>query len=100
MSLPACRIENLYFSYLFVLRAAMKAAPILAAADYDTGSPAEDAATRALMRRLVHSEALQRACPIPFDEGRLWKAEDSADLKAQLQVGAGGCAGGGVGLVG
>ena len=77
----------------------MKAAPILAAADYDTGSPAEDAATQALMRRLVHSEALQRACPIPFDEGRLWKGEDSDDLKAQLQVGAARGGGGGWGAV-
>lgn len=40
--------------------------------------------------RLVHSEALQRACPIPFDEGRLWKGDDSEALRAQLQVGGGG----------
>lgn len=44
------RVENLYFSYLFVLRAAMKAAPILAAAHYDTGNPQEDARTQDLMR--------------------------------------------------
>ena len=37
--------------------------------------------------RLLHSEALQRACPIPFDEGRLWKGEGSEQLRAQLQVG-------------
>lgn len=80
------RVENLYFSYLFVLRAAMKAAPILAAADYDTGNPAEDARTRDLMRKLVHNEQLQRACPIPFDEGRLWKGDHSEQLKSQLQA--------------
>ena len=33
----------------------------------------------------VNSEALQQACPVPFDEGRLWKGADSAELKAQLQ---------------
>ena len=44
-------MENLYFSYLFVLRAAMKAAPILAAHDYDTGSGTEDVATAELMRK-------------------------------------------------
>lgn len=44
-------VENLYFSYLFVLRAAMKAAPLLSAADYNTGSPEEDAGTRDLMRK-------------------------------------------------
>jgi ERO1-like protein alpha len=80
------RVENLYFSYLFVLRAAMKAAPLLSAADYNTGSPEEDAATRELMRKLVHSEELQRACPIPFDEGRLWKGDNSEALRAELQA--------------
>ena len=36
--------------------------------------------------RLVHSEALQRACPIPFDEGRMWKGDHSEALRAELQV--------------
>ena len=51
---PLRRVENLYFTYLFVLRAAMKAGPILEAATYDTGSPAEDARTKELV--------LRRAC--------------------------------------
>lgn len=33
----------------------------------------------------VNSEALQQACPVPFDEGRLWKGAGSGELKAQLQ---------------
>lgn len=33
----------------------------------------------------VNSEALKKACPIPFHEGRLWKSADAADLKRQLQ---------------
>ena len=37
-------------------------------------------------RRQVNSEALQQACPVPFDEGRMWKGADSAELKAQLQL--------------
>ena len=48
-------MENLYFSYLFMLRAAMKAAPILAAAHYDTGNPVEDADTRDIMTRCVRA---------------------------------------------
>ncbi|KAI3432253.1 hypothetical protein D9Q98_003814 [Chlorella vulgaris] len=80
------RVENLYFSYLFMLRAAMKAGPILAAADYHTGNPAEDAHTADIMRRLIGSEALRTACPIPFDEGRLWKEEGSEALKPELQA--------------
>ncbi len=34
----------------------------------------------------MNSEALQQACPVPFDEGRMWKGADSAELKAQLQL--------------
>lgn len=34
----------------------------------------------------VNSEALKKACPIPFHEGRLWKGADAVDLKRQLQA--------------
>jgi ERO1-like protein alpha len=52
------RVENLYFAYLFVLRAVLKAAPLLSAYDYTTGMEAEDAATRHLMQQLVGSGSL------------------------------------------
>ena len=29
---------------------------------------------------------MRSACPVPFDEGRLWKGEDALALKRQLQV--------------
>jgi hypothetical protein len=34
----------------------------------------------------VGSEGVRAACPVPFDEGRLWKGADGAELKAQLQA--------------
>jgi len=34
----------------------------------------------------VNSEALLKACPIPFHEGRLWKGADAPALRQQLQV--------------
>ena len=34
----------------------------------------------------VGSEELNEACPVPFDEGRLWKDDDADVLKAQLQT--------------
>ena len=34
----------------------------------------------------MDSEGVKAACPVPFDEGRLWKGEDGAALKAQLQA--------------
>ena len=47
------RVENLYFAYLFVLRATLKAAPLLEDIAYNTGFPEEDARTGELVRRLV-----------------------------------------------
>ena len=37
------------------------------------------------MHMQVQSTALKAACPVPFDEGRLWKSEDGGLLKQQLQ---------------
>lgn len=79
-------IENLYFTYLFTLRAVQKAAPLLQRVEYSSGSPAEDVETKMLVNQLVSSEALQKVCPIPFHEGRLWKSKDANDLRQQLQV--------------
>lgn len=79
------RVENLYFTYLFVLRAVLKAGPILREVDFDTASAAEDAHTKRLMQSLVDNSALKHACPVPFDEGRLWKGEDAEALKSELQ---------------
>ena len=47
------RVQNLYFAYLFVLRAVMKAAPLLETFEYRTGVDVEDALAARLMRRLV-----------------------------------------------
>ena len=34
----------------------------------------------------MSSEAVKKACPVPFEEGRLWKGEDGPQLKRQLQA--------------
>jgi len=52
-----------------VLRAALKAGPLLKAAAYDTGSPLEDARTSELVRRLVRVPCL----PLTTMTGA-WKA--------------------------
>eukprot|EP00775_Hariotina_reticulata_P013591 gene13591-13716_t len=80
------RVENLYFAYLFVLRAVLKAAPALTSFDYDTGLPEEDQHTRQLLAQLLSNTAIQESCPMPFDEGRLWKDDGAAELKATLQA--------------
>lgn len=82
----ADRVANMYFTYLFVLRAVLKAGPTLQAVAYDTGAPAQDRGTAKLVQQLVGLEAVRSACPVPFDEGRLWKGEDAPALKQQLQM--------------
>jgi hypothetical protein len=47
------RVQNLYFAYLFVLRAVLKAAPLLSSYDYATGLPKEDLMTNKMMKQLV-----------------------------------------------
>jgi ERO1-like protein alpha len=47
------RVENLYFTYLFVLRAIIKAGPLLASVEYNTGMPEQDAHTLELVKALV-----------------------------------------------
>ncbi|KAK9850278.1 hypothetical protein WJX84_007666 [Apatococcus fuscideae] len=80
-------LENLYFAYLFVLRAVMKAGPALEQADLTSGLPVEDKLTRQLMDQLVTTTFLKQACPLPFDEAQLWKGEGAQDLQAQLRSG-------------
>ncbi len=40
---------------------------------------------RASLPLKVQNEALKAACPVPFDEGRMWKSDDGELLKHQLQ---------------
>ncbi len=46
-------VENLYFAYLFVLRAVIKAAPVLEGFDFNTGMKQEDVRTQHLVKQLV-----------------------------------------------
>ena len=39
------------------------------------------------MQGLLGAQELRDSCPVPFDEGRLWKGEEGPALKAQLQAG-------------
>ncbi|PSS28975.1 Endoplasmic reticulum oxidoreductin-1 like [Actinidia chinensis var. chinensis] len=79
------RISNLYFTFLFVLRAVTKAADYLEQAEYDTGNPEEDLKTKSLMTQLLYSPKVQAACPLPFDEAKLWKCQRGPELKQQIQ---------------
>ncbi|KAK8489825.1 hypothetical protein V6N11_005369 [Hibiscus sabdariffa] len=80
------RVENLYFTFLFVLRAVTKAAEYLEQAEYDTGNPIDDLTTQSLMKQLLYNPKLQAACPLPFDEAKLWKGQRGPELKLKIQA--------------
>lgn len=80
------RLQNLYFAYLFTLRAVLKVAPLLRHYQYETGFQEEDQRTQELVRQLLASHELSSSCPVPFDEGRLWKGEEGPALKRQVQA--------------
>ncbi|XP_051178508.1 endoplasmic reticulum oxidoreductin-2 isoform X1 [Lolium perenne] len=79
------RVQNLYFTYLFVLRAVTKAADYLEQAEYNTGNPVEDLKTQSLVKQLLYNEKLRSACPLPFDEAKLWQGENGPELKQEIQ---------------
>lgn len=73
------RLENMYFVYLFLVRALAKARPVLAAMKFDTGNTAADQNTRQLLDRLL-------AVPSPdilsaFDESQLFKVSKEEVMK-------------------
>lgn len=79
------RVSNLYFTFLFVLRAVTKASDYLEQAEYDTGNHAEDLKAQSLIRQLLYNEKLKAACPLPFDEAKLWQGQSGPELKQEIQ---------------
>jgi len=73
------RVKNLHFSFVVMLRAIRKAAPLLARYPYRTGDGHDDHITRTLMRRLLDSQVLSVCSPLfeAFDETRLFRTESN-----------------------
>ena len=72
----------LFTDTLFYL---LQAADYLEQAEYDTGNPAEDLKTQSLVKQLLYNPKLQAACPLPFDEAKLWQGQSGPELKQQIQ---------------
>lgn len=79
------RVRNLYFTFLFVLRAVTKATNYLEQAEYDTGNHDDDLKAQSLVRQVLYNPKLRAACPLPFDEAKLWQGQSGPELKQQIQ---------------
>lgn len=62
-----------------------QAADYLEQAEYNTGNLEEDLKTQSLVRQLVYNPNLQAACPLPFDEAKLWQGASGPELKQQIK---------------
>ncbi|XP_034678240.1 endoplasmic reticulum oxidoreductin-1-like isoform X3 [Vitis riparia] len=61
------------------------ASAYLEQAEYNTGNHAEDLKTQSLMTQLLCNPKLQAACPLSFDEAKLWQGQSGPELKQQFQ---------------
>ncbi|GAU23915.1 hypothetical protein TSUD_181040 [Trifolium subterraneum] len=61
------------------------ASDYLEQAGYITGNPNEDLKTESLIKQLLNNPKLQAACPVPFDEAKLWKGQSGPELKQKIQ---------------
>ncbi|KAL3522753.1 hypothetical protein ACH5RR_015587 [Cinchona calisaya] len=79
------RVRNLYFTFLFVVRAVTEGASYLEQAEYETENLQEDWKAQILMNKLLYDPKLQAACPVPFDEAILWKGQNELGLLQQVR---------------
>lgn len=76
------RLHNMYFAYLFLLRAVAKAAPELELFDYNTGNTTDDARVVSLVKALVRPDhplvdasTAAQTCQHGFDESKLFQVQ-------------------------
>merc|ERR1719483_1572417 len=67
-------IDNLYFGYVFLLRALNKAAPVLREYPINTGNPQDDFRAKQLFEAILDSDFIQSTCTpeFSFDESALF----------------------------
>jgi hypothetical protein len=81
------RLENIYFTWLFLLRSLEKAEPKLADYDLSCGSPEETERTKSLLRRLLkhvqHDDAVKGVFKMLRADKKLFHNEEE---RARLMV--------------
>lgn len=78
------RVENLYFLFLFTLRALMRARDQLVETLFETGDADEDYRTRRMIHEIVTDARLHEACPVPFDEAGVWMGDAGGEKRLEL----------------
>ena len=70
-------LENLYFDFVFLLRAVNKASNVLKEYDMNTGNPTDDAMTMGLIGYLLQTDFIQEQCSHlnSFDESQMFQEE-------------------------
>jgi len=76
------RMKNIYFTFVYLLRAAHKASTFLSNYDYDTAHPQEDQKVQSHVRSLLSSSLV---CSSTFDETTLFQGE-RASLKGDFMA--------------
>lgn len=81
------RLNNLYFSLVFLLRALNKASPLLASRSYSIGDPEVDARVKREMNDLLNSRMVRDCSPSnSFDESIMFSTPDTAPIKKQFKA--------------
>ncbi|KAG2313177.1 hypothetical protein Bca4012_027745 [Brassica carinata] len=47
--------------------------------------PPKDLKTQSLIKQLLYSPKLQTACPVPFDEAKLWQGQSGPEFQKQFR---------------
>ena len=81
------RLNNLYFAFVFMLRAVNKASPMLLSFNYSTGHPLTDRSTQDAVTSLLTSGLIPSCSPsTSFDETAMFTAFERLPLKAQFKA--------------
>eukprot|EP01100_Stratorugosa_tubuloviscum_P001068 TRINITY_DN1240_c2_g1_i1.p1 TRINITY_DN1240_c2_g1~~TRINITY_DN1240_c2_g1_i1.p1 ORF type:complete len:454 (-),score=133.63 TRINITY_DN1240_c2_g1_i1:77-1438(-) len=78
------RIKNIYFTFVFLLRAVIKISDILVQYDLNTGNPNDDNQAKQLVHQFVDLKALQTCAPI-FNESNMFQGAEKQNLKKEFK---------------
>jgi hypothetical protein len=79
------RLKNVYFTFLFLLRATQNASPFLREYHYNTGDVEEDTLVSQKVNDMLSVPLLQSHMPT-FNDSEMFRTDSSGDLKKQFRA--------------